>query len=141
MKSLPAKITDGKLVYNEKSFIIFATVNEGKECDIVRRDRARSLSQLGMYRAWLHKVAGDTGNDEEVLHESLLDWFAPRIVVSVRGPKGVVERTEHKRTSGGHYLSMNKTEMSEFMEKAAIRTEHPLPTREELENMGYILGY
>lgn len=141
MKSIPARIENGKLVYNELSFTKFSLVNEGKSCDIVRRDKPRSLSQLGMYRAWLRKVADDTGNDEEALHESLLDWFAPRVVVQIRGPKGVVERTEHKRTSGGHTLSMNKEEMSEFMDKASIRTEHPLPTREELEAMGYILNY
>jgi hypothetical protein len=64
-----------------------------------------------MYRAWLHKVANDTGNDEEELHEFLLDRCAPRVVVTIKGPKKNVDIERVKRTSGHHNLSMTKDEM------------------------------
>jgi hypothetical protein len=43
-----------------------------------------------------------------------------------------------KRTSGGHKLSMNKAEMSEYMVRCAQLTGYPLPTEEELSAMGYV---
>lgn len=138
MNSIPAKIKNGKLIINERSLYIFKEKNEGKDCDLVVRKRERSSSQLAMYRAWLKDVANHTGNDEEVLHEFLLEKLAPRVVVKVKGHKGEYELAKHKRTSGGHSLSMTKTEMAEFMEKAAILTEYPLPTPEELQAMGYL---
>lgn len=141
MKSIPCKITDKKLAYNYVSFVRFAGENEGKDCDIIVREKARTLSQLGMYRVWLTDVANHTGNDTEELHEFLLDKLAPRKVISIHGKKGIVEIEKYKRTSGGHALSMNKSEMGEYMDSAARITEYPLPTREELEAMGYILNY
>ena len=141
MKSIPCKITDKKIVYNYVSFVRFAGENEGKDCDIIVREKARTLSQLGMYRVWLADVANHTGNDTEELHEFLLDKLAPRKVISIHGKKGIVEIAKYKRTSGGHALSMNKLEMGEYMDSAARITENPLPTREELEAMGYILNY
>lgn len=141
MNSIPFHIKGRKLVYNELSFGRFTGENEGKSGDLVIRVRPRSLSQLGMYRVWLSDVANHTGNDTEELHEFLLDKLAPRKVMSIHGKKGVVEIEKYKRTSGGHALSMNKTEMGEYMDSAARITEYPLPTREELEAMGYILNY
>lgn len=141
MKSVPCKIVNRKLEYNQLSFGRFAGENEGKDCDIVLRERPRTLSQLGMYRVWLKNTADHTANDEEELHEFLLEKLAPRKIIAIHGKKGIVEIVKYKRTSGGHALSMNKTEMSEYMDKAAALTEYPLPTREELEAMGYVLNY
>jgi hypothetical protein len=138
IKSIPAKITGHKPVFNERSLYFFCQKNNGKECDLVVRTKERSLSQLGMYRVWLSHVASDTGNDDEALHEYLLDKCAPAVVVDIHGPKGTVQITKKKRTSGGHSLSMNKHEMGEFMEKVAILTGHPLPTPEELQALGYL---
>ena len=98
----------------------------------------RSTGQLRLYRAWLNSVAASTGNDTEELHTFLLDKCAPRAVVTIKGSKGAVEVEQIKRTSGGHSLSMDKLEMSQFMEKCAQLTGHPLPTEEEKEAMGYI---
>lgn len=141
MKSIPATIKDGKVVFTRASLLRFVAENEGKTCDLILRDRERSLSQLGMYRVWLDHVASKTGNDTEELHEFLLDRCAPRKVIRIQGSKGSVEVEKPKRTSGGHGLSMNKQEMGEFMDKAVALTGYPLPTREELEAMGYILNY
>ncbi len=141
MESIPGKIVGGKLILNERSLYLFSEKNEGKHVELRVLKKERSLGQLGMYRAWLRDVANHTGNDDEDLHEFLLDKLAPRVVIEIRGKKGVVETTKYKRTSGGKSLTMTKLEMGEFMDKAAALTGYPLPTREELEAMGYILNY
>lgn len=140
MKNIPVKIENGKLVFNEISLARFKEYNNGKWCDVVVRTPERSMNQLAMYRAWLTDVANHTGNDTEALHEYLLEKLAPRKIMQLTGPKGTFAIEQKKRTSGGHALSMNKSEMAEYMEKAAILTEYPLPTREQLEAMGYILN-
>ena len=134
MNYLPIKVAGGKLVYNPLNFARFASKNEGKWCHLKVLPRERSLSQLRMYRAWLHELSAHTGDDEEALHEWLLKELAPRIVLKLNG----TEREVNKRTSGNSALTMTKEEMSEYMEKAAIKTEFPLPTKEQLEAMGYI---
>lgn len=109
---------------------------------IIHEDKDdRSLSTLRMYRAWLSNVAANSGNNEEELHEFLLDRCALRTVVKIKGPKGEIEVEQKKRTSGGHSLSMNQEEMSEYMNRCAELTGYPLPTKEELEAMGYVSSY
>ena len=81
-----------------------------------------------MCRAWLDSVAASTGNDPGELHAFLLDKCAPRAVVSIKGPKKTVEVEQIKRTSGGHRLSMDKLEVSEYMERCAGLTGYQLPT-------------
>lgn len=141
MKTIPGIVEHGKVAFNRRSYVLFCEKNDGKKVDLVLREKERTLSQLGMYRAWLSQVAAETGNDTEELHEFLLSQLAPRTVMTIRGPKGEVEYERHKRTSGGHTLSMNKEEMSEFMEKASVLTGHPLPTKQELEAMGYLVEW
>lgn len=141
MRSIPCKIVDRKLKYSEISFHRFASENEGRDCELRLCVKSRSLSQLGMYRVWLTEIASKTGNDTEELHEFLLHKLSPRIVVSIRGKRGTVEHEHYKRTSGGHSLSMNSIEMGEYMDSCARITGYPLPTREELEAMGYVLAY
>ena len=63
---------------------------------------------------------------------------ALRAVVTIKGKTRTVEVEQIKRTSGGHSLSMDKLEMTAYMDKCAQITSHPLPTPEELEAMGYI---
>lgn len=141
MQSIPCKIVDKKLQYSELSFHRFVGENEGRDCELRLRINQRSLSQLGMYRVWLTDTASKTGNDTEELHEFLLKKLSPRIVVIIHGRKGMVNQEHYKRTSGGHSLSMNKTEMGEYMDSCARITGYPLLTREELEAMGYVLNY
>lgn len=141
MLSIPGQIIGNKLLYNQTSFARLCENHNGKRVNIVVQIPERSMSQLRMYRAWLNEVSSHTGNETEALHEYLLDQLAPRIVVTLDTPQGKVEKELIKRTSGGHKLSMTKLEMSEYMEKATVLTGYPLPTKEELQSMGYILNY
>lgn len=101
----------------------------------------RSVSQLRMYRAWLDNMCAHTGNNSEELHEWLLKKCAPRIIVTITGPKGKIEDETVKRTHGADKLTMTKDEMSEFLDKCAALTGYPLPTKEELEALGYISNH
>jgi hypothetical protein len=136
-----ATIKDGKLHFGpiiQQRLEQWAGAHEGAQLLLTEDKPERSLSELRMYRAWLSNVAAQTGNDEEELHAFLLDRCAPRVVVTIRGAKGEVEVEQIKRTSGGHKLSMNKSEMSEYMARCASLTSYPLPTEEELLAMGYL---
>lgn len=136
-----ATIKDGKLSIGPviaQRLEEWAHGHEGANLIITEDKPERSLSELRMYRAWLANVAAHTGNDEEELHSFLLDRCAPRVVVTIKGAKGEVEIEQVKRTSGGHKLSMNKAEMSEYMARCAQLTGYPLPTEEELSAMGYL---
>ena len=138
---LRAHVVGGKLIINPIRLQQFCEVYDGRWAVIEVKEPERSLSQLRMYRAWLGRVAEQTGNDEEELHEFLLDKCAPRVVAQIAGKKGKVEVEQVKRTSGGHRNSMSKEEMSAYMDKCAMLTSFPLPTPEELEAMGYISNY
>lgn len=134
-------IQDGKISFTQTvalAFAKFRTSHEGWRFVITDDVEERSTGQLRMYRAWLNSVCQQTGNDPDELHEFLIAKCAPTVVSIIKGRKGSVEIEQKKRTSGGHRLSMDKLEMSEFMERCAALTGYPLPTQEELETMGYI---
>lgn len=141
LHSIPFRVEKGELVYNRQSYLRFVQDNEGKSGDIAIKQRDRSLSQLRMYRVWLKQAADQTGNNEEELHEFLLDKCAPKVVVTIKGKANTHEITKSKRTSGGHSLSMTKLEMGEYLDKCAALTECPLPTKQELEAMGYVVEW
>lgn len=135
------KIEGGKISLRPPVALAFAnwrTANEGARIVISEEVEERSGGQLRMYRAWLNRLCEQTGNDPDELHEFLIEKCAPFIVSTIKGPKGSVEIEQKKRTSGGTKLSMDKLEMSEFMERCAALTQFPLPTPEELEALGYI---
>lgn len=135
------QIHEGKLSFHHTVAIAFTNWrlgHEGARIVITEAKDDRSTGQLRMYRAWLASVAASTGNDEEELHNFLLEKCAPRAVVKIKGKKGIVEVEQIKRTSGGHSLSMDKLEMTDYMNKCAQITSCPLPTEEELMAMGYI---
>lgn len=140
-----AKIDKGELCFPSiRASIAWRGWMEGHEgafVEITEVKAERSSSTLRMYRAWLSNVAAQSGNDPEELHEFLLKKCASRVVVKIKGPKGEFEIEQKKRTSGGHSLSMNQEEMSDFMARCAALTGYPLPTKEELEAMGYISNY
>jgi hypothetical protein len=119
------------------NFAKFKREHEGAKIVIEEEKPERSLSELRMYRAWLRNVAEHSGNDEDKLHEFLIDRCAPVAVIAIKGKKGQVEIERKKRTSGGTSLTMDKQEMAEFMRKCAALTGYPLPTEEELRAMGY----
>jgi hypothetical protein len=119
------------------NFAKFKREHEGAKIVIEEDKPERSLSELRMYRAWLRNVAEHSGNDENELHEFLIEKCAPVAVIAIKGGKGRVEIERRKRTSGGTSLTMDKQEMAEFMRKCALLTGYPLPTEEELRAMGY----
>lgn len=131
-----ARITDGRPTFPAR-FPQFCNDHEGRWLRIELEEPVRSLSQLRMYRAWLKHVAEHSGNNESDLHEFLLDRCAPVTIVRIMGPKGSIEREQHKRTGSDHNC-MNKAEMVEYMDKCAALTGYPLPTPEELIAMGYL---
>jgi hypothetical protein len=136
-----ATIQSGKLTFGpiiQQRLEEWGAAHEGAHLVLTEDKPERSISELRMYRAWLSNVAAHSGNEEEALHTFLLDRCAPRAVVKIKGAKGEVEVEQVKRTSGGHSLSMNKVEMSEYMAKAAQLTGYPLPTEDELSAMGYL---
>lgn len=136
-----ATIKDGALTFAPGvafNFQKYKATHEGQRVLIAEDKDDRSMGQLRMYRAWLSSVAASTGNDEEELHTFLLEKCAPRAVVQIKGSKGVVEVEQIKRTSGGHSLSMDKLEMRDFMNRCSQLTGYPLPTPEELEQLGYL---
>lgn len=132
-----AHIENGRVVLPAR-LLEWAKVHNGAYLSLEHVKAERSPSQLRMYRAWLHKVADETGNDEEELHEFLLDRCAPRVVVTIKGPRKSVDIERVKRTSGNHSLSMSKDEMGDYMDKCAALTGVPLPTEDELQAMGYL---
>jgi hypothetical protein len=134
-----AHVFGGKVILPPR-LLQWARQNEGAHLDIEHVKPARSISQLRMYRAWLSRLADHTGNDEDELHEFLLDRCAPSIIVTIKGPKGTIDVTQKKRTHGGDKNTMTKAEFTEYMDNCAALTDFPLPTREELEEMGYIIA-
>jgi hypothetical protein len=119
------------------NFAQFKRGHEGAKIVIEQEKPERSLSELRMYRAWLRNVAEHSGNDENELHEFLIEKCAPVAVIAIKGQRGRVEIERKKRTSGGTSLTMDKQEMAEFMRKCAALTGYALPTEEELRAMGY----
>ena len=137
-----ARIKDSSIDFNSPAAAIrfqeWKAMHEGRRITIELEKEDRSTSQLRFYWAWLSNVAAHTGNDENELHEFLLDKCAPRIVSKIAGPKGTAEVEQTKRTSGGHRLSMSKDEMAAYMERCAQLTGYPLPTEEDLMKLGYM---
>ena len=137
-----AKIVSGSLDFGtgaaNSRFQEWKREHEGAHVLIEHIKPERSVSQLRFYRAWLDNMCAHTGNLTEEMHEWLLKKCAPRIVVTIVGPKGKIEDETVKRTHGADKLTMTKDEMSEYLDKCAALTGYPLPTPEELEAMGYL---
>jgi hypothetical protein len=135
---------------NERAEIIFPSMSAATKWQAWKEMHPNALivldefkedhsgNQLRLYRAWLNRLCEQTGNDPDELHEFLILKCAPVVVSTIKGSKGAVEIEQKKRTSGGHKLSMDKLEMTEFMQRCAALTQFSLPTEEELISMGYI---
>lgn len=126
-----ARITDGTPQFPAR-FSDFCKDHEGRWLRIELEEPVRSLSQNSMFHAWLDHVADQTGNNAQELKEFLIHRLAPRVIATIKG-KRVVEVEQIKRTS-----DMTKAEMTDFMDKCAALTGYPLPTEEQLIEMGYL---
>lgn len=132
--SIVGKIENGHIQINPMMLARFCERNKGRWVDITAREPKRTLSQNAMYWAWLHAMCEQTGNESaENMHEFLLQTLSPIVIRTIRGKTGAHEVKGHLRSS-----EMTKLQMSEYMEKCAVYTNFPLPTKEELARMGYI---
>ena len=134
-------IQGGELAFRPAVAALWRTwchAHENSHILITEDKEERSNGQLRLYRAWLEGVCAHSGNDPDTLHSWLIERCAPVVVSTIKGPKGSIEIEQKKRTSGGHRLSMDKLEMHEFLERCAQLTGYPLPTPEQLEELGYL---
>jgi hypothetical protein len=88
--------------------------------------KRRSLSQNGLYWKWVGIVAGETGNDDDVVHDTFKDKFLAPREVEIFGERRLV-RTTTKLTT---------LEMKDYMDKvyafAVSELGILLPVPEEL---------
>ena len=137
MRHFLAKIIEGKLNfqsdYNEARFRQFCADNEGKIVRIEQDRPIRSLSQNALYWVWLAKVELETGSSSEDLHEYLKSVFLPRRLIRIKG-----KAISHDVETLGSTTKLNKVEFGEYLEKCAAHCGIPLPTVEEIEEMGYL---
>lgn len=107
--------------------------NEGAKLKLEKQQPIRSLTQNAFYWVWLAKVELETGNQTEDMHVYLKSKFLPKRLVKIKGKEG-----EHTVMSDGTTTKLSKLEFGEYLDKCAAHVGIPLPTREEIEAMGYL---
>jgi len=105
----------------------------GEHIRIERPEPIRSLSQNALYWVWLAKVAQETGNEQSDMHEYFKSKFLPKRLIKIKGKNG-----EHEVESIGSTTELSKADFGFYLDKCAAHCGIPLPTREEIEAMGYI---
>lgn len=137
MAAFLATIQDGKVIfgsdYNTARFREWCKEREGKRITIDQIVPKRSLSQNAFYWAWLGKVQQETGNDAEEMHEYLKSKFLPRKLVQIRG-----KTATHDVEIVTSTTKLNKSDFTEYLMKCEQHTGVPLPTDEEIAEMGYV---
>jgi len=119
--------------FNESRFRDFCSKNEGKYVKIERPIPIRTLTQNAFMWAWLHKVELETGNEAKATHEFLKTKFLPKRVIQIKGKK-----TVHEIQVSGTTTDLSKVEFGEYLEKCSSYVEIPLPTEEEIAELGYL---
>ncbi len=119
--------------FNQNRWDLWCQDNQGKQVSVEKAKPIRSLSQNGLYWAWLSKVALETGNQTEDMHEYLKLKFLPKRLLKIHGKKGDYDVETVKSTT-----RLNKLEFGEYLEKCAIHVGVALPTALEIQEMGYI---
>ena len=131
VKISPELKIDWQSDYQVMRFREFAKDNVGKVLRIELPEPKRSLSQNALYWVYLTKIALETGDDTDDLHEVFKKMFLPRRIVRVGKSKKDVSIL-------GSTTKLKKHEFGEYMDKIERRTEILIPTKEEAEAMGYI---
>lgn len=108
------------------------TLNEGKQLRLERVEPLRSLLQNALYWAWLAKLEQESGNSSEDMHDYLKSRLLPKRIIKVKG------KVEHELEVEGSTTKLTKAEFGEYLAKCAEHTEVPLPTPDEIREMGYI---
>jgi hypothetical protein len=119
--------------FNESRFRDFAQKNEGKYVKIEKPIPIRTLTQNSFYWAWLTKCEMETGNEKDQLHLYLKSKFLPKKIVKIKG-----KQTFHELQVDGSTKDLTKPEFGEYLDKCSAHTGIPLPTEEEIAEMGYL---
>lgn len=106
--------------------------NVGKKYKIERIIPVRSLSQNAMYWAYLGTIEKETGNLVNDLHEYFKRTLLHPKFINVMGKEIKIPAST---------TDLTKVQFGEYLDKISAESGVPLPTREELEAMGYILNY
>ena len=132
-----AKINNGRLdfqsPYNEARWRDFCSKNEGKYVKIEKPIPIRTLTQNAFYWAWLTKCEVETGNEKDQLHLYLKSKFLPKRIVRIKG-----KQTFHELQVDGSTTDLTKNEFTDYLDKCSSHTEIPLPTEEEIAELGYL---
>ncbi len=119
--------------FNERRWQEWCQNNEGKRVEIKKPKSIRSLTQNALYHVWLAKVELETGNQSEDMHEYLKHKFLPKRLIKIKGKKGDYDVETVTSTT-----KLGKLEFGEYLDKCASHTGVPLPTKEEIEALGYL---
>ncbi len=92
----------------------------------------RSLSQNAYMWVYLEIVAKETGNMSEDLHYYFKSSLLPKVIVKIKGRKGVYEIEKLASTT-----KLDKLQFGEYLEKICAITGVPLPDPAEA---GYFVG-
>ncbi len=136
VKISPEGKLDWQSEYNLARFKEFAKENVGKVMRLETPKAVRSLAQNALYWVYLGKVSQETGGEEEDLHEFFKHKLLPKKLVSFRG-KNRFHKIERVKST----TKLNKVEFGEYMDKIERLTGVIIPTKEEIEALGYISNY
>lgn len=128
MTSIPIKIEDSKLVFNDMSMHRFLEKNDGRWCDLVPRIPKRSLSQNAYYWTYLTIIAAETGDNADDLHEFFKRKFLNPKFIQVLGQEIRIPSS----TTG-----LSKADFTEYLDRICALTNVPLP---DPEAAGFILN-
>lgn len=113
----------------------FLRDNAGKKVSIDIPKPIRSLSQNALYWVYLAKIEHETGNTAEDMHEFCKEKFLPKKLITIKGKVQAHEVIKDGTTTG-----LNKADFGEYMRKIEVMTGILVPSKEEAEEMGYILN-
>ena len=122
--------------FNLQRWNEWCKLNIGKGVKIEQPKQVRSLTQNAFYWAWLAKVERETGNESDDMHEYGKTKFLPKRLIRIKGKKNAYDVE-----TAGTTTKLSKLEFGEYMEKFPAHVQIPLPTKEEIEAMGYISNY
>jgi len=131
----PANIDFGS-DFNTQRWNEWCRAHIGEHIRIERPEPIRSLSQNALYWVWLAKVEHETGNESDDMHEYFKSKFLPKRLVKIKGKTG-----EHEVESIGSTTGLSKADFGQYLDRCAAHCGIPLPTREEIEAMGYISNH
>lgn len=106
---------------------------EGKRVKIEKIRQVRSLPQNALYWVYLHKIAEETGNEEEDLHEFFKHELLPHKLVCIKG-----KAREYRVWKVESTRNLSKADFSAYMAKIERLTGILIPNMEEA---GYISNY